>query len=427
MTMSPNACFKGRGVPVRRIAARDRQKGAVIVTTALVLLFLMGFMGIAVDFGRLFVVKTELQTAMDSCALSAAQELDGATGALERASTAGRTAGNLNKIHFQGEAAGIAATGVTFSDSLAGPYSQAFAPVADAKYAKCLHAKTGMMPWLLHAMGAFSGDSSMGAANSVSAVAVATRSSSQSNCVVPVGVCQNAASPPWGFARGEWIEGVTNDSEEVESGQFRWVDFTGNGGGAREIKDLLSQSGQCALPGLATKIDTTIGKPGKTNGAVAAWNTRFGIYHGSYDQSTSVPDLTGYAWYAETSATTQPGRYDAANGFLAKRNSHAPYEGDNNNPDTKGLKTQGSFASTNYSAGGNRRVITTAVVECPSMTLKGFACMLMLHPLEKNANGKTAKMWLEFIGDASASSNNPCATAGLAGGAGGPLVPVLVQ
>ena len=54
----------------------NRENGAVIVTVAFTLLFLMGFMAIAMDFGHLFVVKTELQTAVDSCALAAAQELD---------------------------------------------------------------------------------------------------------------------------------------------------------------------------------------------------------------------------------------------------------------------------------------------------------------------------------------------------------------
>lgn len=61
---------------MRSAAIRRRQRGAYIVTAAFLLLFLLGFMGIAFDFGHLFVVKTELQTAMDSCALAAAQELD---------------------------------------------------------------------------------------------------------------------------------------------------------------------------------------------------------------------------------------------------------------------------------------------------------------------------------------------------------------
>ena len=52
---------------------RRKQDGAVIVTVALALLLLLGFMGLALDFGHLFVVRTELQTAMDACALAAAQ------------------------------------------------------------------------------------------------------------------------------------------------------------------------------------------------------------------------------------------------------------------------------------------------------------------------------------------------------------------
>lgn len=401
-----------------------RQSGAVIVTVALVLLFLLGFMGIALDFGRLFIVKTELQTALDSCALSAAQELDGASDALTRATSAGKTAADLNKINFQGTATGIAQADIVFSDSLIGTYSHTFTPVANARYAKCLHTKSGIAPWILHALSAFSGNGTYGASQSVAAVAVATRAPSQTNCLVPVGICQKSATPGWGFSRGEWIEGVTNSNDDVESGQFRWVDFTGAGGGAREVKDLLTSSGQCGLPGM----ETDVGKAGKTNGAVAAWNTRFGIYQGSLNAATAVPDQTGYAWYADSAAVVKPGRYDdpGPNGFAAKRNAFAPYEGDNKNPDTMNLKTQGNFSSTDYTKGANRRVVTTAVVDCPSITLKGFACMLMLHPLEKNASGKNSKMWLEFIGDAE-SPGSPCATAGLAGGTSGPKVPTLVQ
>jgi len=84
---------------------KQRQTGAVIITVALTMLFLLGFMAIALDFGHLFVVKTELQTAVDSCALAAAQELDGASDALTRATNAGLTAGNLTKPFFLGTTA----------------------------------------------------------------------------------------------------------------------------------------------------------------------------------------------------------------------------------------------------------------------------------------------------------------------------------
>ncbi|HJU70878.1 MAG TPA: pilus assembly protein TadG-related protein [Paucimonas sp.] len=410
------------------IADRHRQGGAVIITVALALLFLLGFMGIALDFGHLFIVKTELQTAMDSCALAAAQELDGASGATDRATSAGMTAGKLNKVNFQGVIPEINNDDIVFSDKLNGSYSR-FTAVADAKYAKCTHTRSGMEPWLLQAMSAFSGNAAYKASQSVGAVAVATRVSSQSNCVMPVGVCQYSAANPMGFTRGDWIPGVTNDQDDLDaSGQYRWLDFSGNGGGTREIKDLLIENGQCGLPGM----DTEIGKAGKSNGAVEAWNTRFGVYKGSYDAAGATPDLTGYAWYENTATVplSKKGRYDdpGTNGFQYHRSHNDPYEGDNKNPDTKNLNTQGTKSDTaTHQKGANRRVITTAVVDCSTMTLKGFACMLMLHPLEKNASGKNSKMWLEFISDANTATNNPCVTAGTAGGTGGRLVPALVQ
>src|ERR1700693_2502001 len=85
---------------------RRRQNCSIIVTVEPSLLFLLGFMGVAFDFGHLFVVRTELQTAMDACALAAAQELDGRSDAVTptcvgRATSAGMTAGNLNNVNFQ--------------------------------------------------------------------------------------------------------------------------------------------------------------------------------------------------------------------------------------------------------------------------------------------------------------------------------------
>jgi hypothetical protein len=45
------------------------------------------------------------------------------------------------------------------------------------------------------------------------------------------------------------------------------------------------------------------------------------------------------------------------------------------------------------------------------MKVTGLGCFLMLHPVDKNSSG--AKMWLEFIGDAEASTNNRCAPVSL--------------
>ena len=59
----------------RELEMRSGQGGGVLVLFGISLAVLIGFLGIVVDLGRLFVTKTELQTAMDACALAAASEL----------------------------------------------------------------------------------------------------------------------------------------------------------------------------------------------------------------------------------------------------------------------------------------------------------------------------------------------------------------
>lgn len=415
-------------MPSRWPASPSNQLGVFLPTTALALLFLLGFMGLALDFGRLFVAKTELQTAMDSCALAAARELNGQPLALERARQAGRVAGNLNRVHFQSQAAALEDGDIVFSDTLTGPYSAA--PVGTARYVRCQRSLGGLAPLLLQAMDAFA-STDVGGVQSVAASAVATLMPAQTDCLMPIGVC----SKPGGFTRGEWISGITNSNDDMDvSGQFRWLDFLTEGGtdGAREIKDLLAGPGQCGLPG----TDTRVTKSGKTNGAVDAWNTRFGLYKGSYSAGTHLPDTTGYAWYVSGNSVPAQmlGRYgDPAAGYGFHKARNSPYQGDNQS-DNRGLHAQSgnrtpTSAEVHRAGNEDSRVISVAVINCDGapIAIQGYACMFMLHPMAKAANGKTSKMWLEYIADATATTGNPCVTAGLPGSGGGQRVPGLVQ
>jgi Flp pilus assembly protein TadG len=396
------------------------------------MLFLLGFIGIAVDFGRLFVIKTEMQTAMDSCALAAAQELDKASDAITRATNAGRTAGNRNRVNFQGEEAGIVDTDVTFSDTLTGAYSHTY-PAANAKYAKCTHTKSGITPLLLKAMSAFSGNASYAADLGVFATAVATTLSAQTNCLLPVGVCQKSAGSPMGFAPGEWLLGVSDETENVQ-GNFRWLDFDGKGGGANQGKDRMLGNGQCDLPG-----KDTVAKPGNANGAVAAWNTRFGIYHGyQEDDPIALPDSTGYAWYYDgmTAPTSLWGRYrdtltlDDYEFYSSTSNaSQRPYQ----NIDALGIQGKPISGDDHKNRGTRRRVVSMPVLDCDALDTKGsvkisgIGCFLMLHPIEKKGGKNKGYIWMEYINDATSPTNNACPTFGLAGGEDNAQVPALVQ
>lgn len=66
----------------------QKERGAILVMAAFILVILIGVAAFALDLGRLFVLHTEMQNAVDAAALSAAAELDGEHDAFDRAKLA---------------------------------------------------------------------------------------------------------------------------------------------------------------------------------------------------------------------------------------------------------------------------------------------------------------------------------------------------
>lgn len=87
------------GGPYPLALRRPRERGAVLVLSAILFVVLFGFSALAVDLGRLYVLRAEMQNAADSAARAAAMELDGSTGARFRAA---EVAANLlsHDAHF---------------------------------------------------------------------------------------------------------------------------------------------------------------------------------------------------------------------------------------------------------------------------------------------------------------------------------------
>lgn len=69
-----------------------RQRGAILIMTAVIIIVLIGVAALAMDIGRLVVLRSQLQNAADAAAIAAAMELDGENGALDRAKDAAREA-----------------------------------------------------------------------------------------------------------------------------------------------------------------------------------------------------------------------------------------------------------------------------------------------------------------------------------------------
>lgn len=427
-----------RRAPARLTGRRScrgmrKERGVVAIIVALSMTALVGFAGLALDLGKLYIAKSELQNSADACALAAVRELSGAnTNQLILAEAAGIAAGMRHDVLFHSETIALAVNdSVTFGQTLEGVYQTKTAMSSTeallARYARCAVERTGIANWFIQALNVLPGISIGNQA--VAAVAVATRLPSQvTSCALPVGLCSSAVTPAPPV--GTWLQSAISPSGANLAGSFMWVDYTPSGGGASELGANLTGPGVCNL----SVTGAQAGDGGINSSLAPYWNSRFGIYGGSIIQNESVPDNTGHAY--TDSATSWPTKFNAFDDFKSKRGSFAPYQGDT----TSGLRTSGTIVNTGYlqTNGGDRRLATVGVINCndlssgPALTpVQSWACVLMLHPINNNMGGTGTgvdRMYLEYLGR-SDDSGSPCTTSGLPGGpaSGGPLVPALVQ
>lgn len=92
--------------------------GAVAPTIALALFALIAIGGIAFDYARMAGLDTELQNAADQAALAAAGQLDGATNARQRATSAAQSlVANVTRFANDGGGRAIAVPTITFYQS----------------------------------------------------------------------------------------------------------------------------------------------------------------------------------------------------------------------------------------------------------------------------------------------------------------------
>ena len=393
------------------------QRGVIAIIAAVALIVLVGMAGLVLDLGRLFIIKAELQGAADSCALSAARELNGKNDSLNRATNAGIQVCVRNAVDLQHAAAQASPADVTFSPALAGPYVTAGAATAsNVKYVKCKPAAVTSEMWFMKVLG-------VGSKN-VSAEAIARLAASQASCATPVGLCteqisRNAPAPDWGLTVGQWYGGIFAPGAGM-TGNYNWIDFTPPNGGASELKDLIAGTGGCNVP-----ITGWVGQSGYNAGLVDAWNTRFGLYKGSYSVTTNRPDWAGFAY---TPASWPTGR-DAYDDFTGKRTHLARYQGDAATGLSIGANYAGASSAQHGTFGADRRLAIVPIVRCAdwqsnqTVQMRDWACVLLLNPI-----GTPSDVKMEFLGLTS-DPNSPCATAGIPGGlnTNGPLVPTLVQ
>ncbi|UUE94810.1 pilus assembly protein TadG-related protein [Comamonas thiooxydans] len=406
--------------PMHGSATALRQHGAFLITFALFMLFLLGFMGIALDFGRLFVVKTELQTAMDSCALAAARELNGQSDAITRAQSAGMTAGNSNNANLQSanwNGQGKLTATDTYIRFRKQDYLTSTSDGKLARYAECQYTMSSIKLWLLQAMGAFTGDSvNWPNTGTVGARAVATRAPSQTACPIPVQFKKSkfdALNSSAGGGKGTWIVALTKSGSGSD---FGWANLDGSNSAPETWSELEGKYCNTQFPKLP------IGTSGVVTSAFEYWNHRFGIYKKINDTDgpeISRPDFTGYAYTPKNWNSSTGNAYPD---FVAKRQAFVSCNsGASDCEAKKNVEVIDSTQLAKY--GADRRLVLVPVVIDATGQVVNFACMLMLQPIP---NPIKEDIYLEYRGNAT-DLDSPCTTTGLAGSTNGPLVPVLVR
>jgi hypothetical protein len=434
---------------------RQAQRGGVAIVVGVSLVVMVGFVGLALDGGHLYVTKTELQNAADGCALAAAYELAGAPSippeAFTRADAAGKAVAQKNKVDFQGGPIASADVTLEFGASLGGGgwLSAGAAPGGSAKYARCTIQRTGIAPWFMQVMGF--------GPQSVAALATATLSPAQTSCGLPMGLCvrPSGAAPDYGYVIGNWYGMDFQDTGGPANytGNFRWIDYDPSaptpgcpGGGASELACIMAGTGQCSLPapitgscssgGSSKPTPGCVGQSGAISSMEAAYNTRFGLYKGSYSLTTSPPDFTGYG-YSTENWTLGRDAYSGSGGvsnFRDARTAHTPASNVAGvNPAFYKNSYNPSSSAQHASDGADRRLVILPILDCSSFTgsqhapIRAYACVLMLDPYRKDS-GNNVVSRLEYRGRSN-MPGSPCASSGIAGDvtSEGPLVPSLVQ
>jgi hypothetical protein len=104
----------------------------MILATALSFVVLLGFAGVVIDIGRMYVARSEAQAYTDAASIAAALELDGTTAGISRAVAA---AGAVT-ARWSLDVSSFPAPTVDFATSLAGPWGASPNPATNYTHAR---------------------------------------------------------------------------------------------------------------------------------------------------------------------------------------------------------------------------------------------------------------------------------------------------
>jgi Flp pilus assembly protein TadG len=350
---------------MRPIAAKSRRaarrRGFVLVTMALTTVGVFGVVGLAIDVGRMFVVKNETQVYCDAAAIAAAMSLDGTTTGVTRAVAA--VSASPNKWNFG--TTGIAQPSVKFATSTAGPWYANPNPANGYTYAQVAAAVSVPLYFLPLLVGQ--------SASTVTSSAVAGQ--------VPINTLSRGVAPYTAVSTD--LSGPSFGLVVGNSYDIHWPTFNGNRSGCgpgnpRRCFNSTPCSGDSTVSMMAV---------------VDNWGSQYHGYWGSNSSSVIAAAVMDTIQLAPLSVGDNldplltPGNKQSEAGYLDQRASQDGNTSDNDVPDYLSSSTH-----------NGRRLLPVAIVDPvdPAHTnVIGFGQFLLLTNgspsdyYKKNGNGNS--------------------------------------
>lgn len=248
--------------------------GAVLIYVTLIFAAFIGVGGLALDAGRAFTLREEMQQAADAAALAGAWQLDGTAAGAARADAAARAvvtnnqkwaSGGTSAVTIAGGTAGVQflATVPTSDDA-----ALTFTTAAPFDYVWVKTTAANFDPWFMRLFG-------FSTATAVSAEAVAKKGSSQCQ-VTPLFMCLpgGASFDPTAWI-GHQVLMKAAQGGSWTNGNWGLLDTPGGSQSAGALASMIA--GVNGLPQCidSSGVDT---KPGNVASISAAFNVRLDVY-----------------------------------------------------------------------------------------------------------------------------------------------------
>lgn len=420
---------------------KQRQQGAYLVMMAVLIVVLIGVAALAIDVGRLLLLRTDMQNAVDAAALAAAAELDAETNAQTRARAAARDllehdarfarvtellgASGLPDDAFEffcviGSETDVEPSVTGFSDFCSG------SEVETGKYAATNDEDTHYVRVTLDPELVGDGDRytanliflpalrtfGIDVADTASAVATALAGQNFFTCnYPPMAMCDPWESEGSHFRDemevGAHLEMRQQGANQWSNGNFGFLQPPNAGPGANDVSEFIANEGNLGC-NPATFTTQTGSMTAKTR---AAWNTRFGIYDGpnpfqNYDADyPPAPNVVPYPLDDGTDSVDGRignGDWDFESYWAAAHGTPAPNGWSNASPPARYEVYQHEISNDIPVTGQpddpagdeGRRMMTMAVLSCQALGLTGgkksgvvfpndgFARMFLIKPAE---------------------------------------------